>query len=182
MDEARSFYKKSVKLLPEMAQAWYGIALTLEYDDRWYEAIHYVRKAIEKDESNPEYWLLLGDCEFNLNNLTEAAECYMRITEDSPSYIDGWLSYAHFLTETGDPAKAITETEKAILLHPECPELWYRQVINLYSDGQIQESYICMSSALELDDSQFNMVFELMPSLKQDQILIQLIQNKRNPL
>ncbi|MBL0342081.1 MAG: tetratricopeptide repeat protein [Bacteroidetes bacterium] len=116
MDDARTYYKKAVKILPDMAQAWYGIAITLEFEERWYEAIHYVRKAIEKDEHNSEFWLLLGDCEYNLNNIAEAGECYIKVVEEEPELIDGWLSYAHYLTETGNADEAIQITEKALFV------------------------------------------------------------------
>jgi tetratricopeptide (TPR) repeat protein len=180
MDEARTYYKKAVKLLPEMAQAWYGIALTLEFEERWYEAIHYIRKAIEKDPGNPEYILLLGDCEFNLNNLTEAWECYCRVTEEEPSYIDGWLSLAHFLTETGNPQEAVNVTDKALTLMPECAELIYRQVVNLYCAGYLNEAYEYMETAMDKDFSHLGMVFELLPSLRNDQTMMNLVNNKRN--
>jgi tetratricopeptide (TPR) repeat protein len=180
MDEARTYYKKAVRMLPEMAQGWYGIALTLEFEERWYEAIHYVKKALEKDPAHPEYLLLLGDCEFNLNNLSEAWECYQRVTEDEPSYIDGWLSLAHFLTETGNPQEAVNMTDKALGLLPECAELIYRQVVNLYCAGYLNEAYEYMETAMEKDFSQAGMVFELLPSLRNDQFMMNLINNKRN--
>ena len=152
MDEARTFYKKAVRMIPDMAQAWYGIALTLEFEERWYEAIHYVRKAIEKDRTNPDYILLLGDCEFNLNNIAEAGECYVAVTTEFPSSIDGWLSYAHFLTETGNPDEAVDIIRFAINIHPECGELYYRQMVNLYACGRTAESYEHLSTAMEMDE------------------------------
>lgn len=182
MDEARTYYKKSVKLLPEMAQAWYGIALTLEFEERWYEAIHYVRKAIEKDATNADYWLLLGDCEFNLNNIADAGECYAKVTEELPANIDGWLSYAHFLTETGNADEAVTLTERALGFHPECAELHYRQMVNLYCTGDLKQAYLQLETAMDKDLGALNMIFELLPSLQNDQQIIQLISNKRNQL
>ncbi|MFM8917880.1 MAG: tetratricopeptide repeat protein, partial [Bacteroidota bacterium] len=178
MDEARTYYKKSVKLLPEMAQAWYGIALTLEYEERWYEAIHYVRKAIEKDHTNPEFWLLLADCEFNLNNITEAGELYTRTVEEFPSHIDSWLSHAHFLTETGNPDDAVDSTNRGLSVHPHCAELLYRQTVNLYAAGRIQEAYDFLAAALERDDRNYMIIFELMPSLRNDRNIIRMIASK----
>lgn len=182
MEEARTYYKKAVKILPDMAQAWYGIAITLEFEERWYEAIHFVRKAIEKDEHNGEYWLLLGDCEFNLNNLNEAGECYIKVVEDDPGLIDGWLSYAHYLVETGRQDDAIEITEKALTFHPECVELYYRQTANLYSAGALKESYEVLETALHRDISSIHVLFEMMPALRNDQVIINLIANKRNSL
>jgi tetratricopeptide (TPR) repeat protein len=182
MDEARTYYKKAVKILPDMAQAWFGIAITLESEERWYEAIHYVRKAIEKDEHNGEYWLLLGDCEFNLNNITEAGECYIKVVEDDPGLIDGWLSFAHFLTETGKQDEAVEITEKGLTYHPECAELYYRQTANLYSAGALQEAYEMLEVALLKDIDSSQVLFEMLPALQNDQVLLKIIANKRKNL
>ncbi|MBL0072170.1 MAG: tetratricopeptide repeat protein [Bacteroidetes bacterium] len=163
-------------------QAWFGIAITLESEERWYEAIHYVRKAIEKDEHNGEYWLLLGDCEFNLNNITEAGECYIKVVEDDPGLIDGWLSFAHFLTETGKQDEAVEITEKGLTYHPECAELYYRQTANLYSAGALQEAYEMLEVALLKDIDSSQVLFEMLPALQNDQVLLKIIANKRKNL
>ena len=182
MDDARTYFKKAVKLLPDMAQAWYGIAITLEFEERWYEAIHYVRKAIEKDELNGEYWLLLGDCEFNLNNLIEAENCYVKVTEDEPDLIDGWLSYAHFLVETGKEDDAILIIEQGLGYHPESGELYSRQAVNYYASGKTQDAYNLIEIALDKDAEAGHYLFDMMPELKKDQVVVNLVQNKRkNP-
>ena len=178
MDDARTYYKKAVKMVPDMSQGWYGIALTLEYEERWYEAIHYVRKAIEKEHTNPEYWLLLADCEFNLNNISEAGDIYSRIVEEFPSHIDAWLSYAHFLTETGNPDLAVEATQQGLSVHPHCAELLYRQTVNLYAAGRIDDAYEHLAMALDRDDKNYLVIFELMPSLRNDRNIIRMIASK----
>src|SRR5688572_19731284 len=179
MDEARTYFKKCVKLIPDMAQAWYGIAITLEFEERWYEAIHYIRKAIEKDELNGEYWLLLGDCEFNLNNLSEAETCYIKVTEDEPDLVDGWLSYAHFLTETGKSKEAIEVTGRALVFHSDCAELYCRQSVNHYVAGNTKEAYLIFETALDKDADAGQVVFEMLPDLKKDKVILNLIHNKK---
>jgi tetratricopeptide (TPR) repeat protein len=137
-----------------------------------------VRKAIEKDELNGEYWLLLGDCEFNLNNLSEAESCYQKVTEDEPDLIDGWISHAHFLVETGRSDEAIQITDKALGLHPDSTELLCRQVVNHYVSGSPKEAYRFFATAIDKDTDAGQILFEMMPELKLDQVILSLIGNK----
>ena len=163
-----------------MAQAWYGIAITLEFEERWYEAIHYVRKAIEKDEHNSDFWLLLGDCEYNLNNISEAGDCYIKVVEEEPDLVDGWLSYAHFLTETGNSEEAIHITEKAMLFHPDSTDLVYRQTANMYSAGRIKDAYVLLDIALDKDPESIQLLFDMLPDTQNDQHILNQIKNKKN--
>lgn len=182
MDDARTFYKKAVRLLPEMAQAWYGIALTLEFEERWYEAIHYVKKALEKDPGNPEYLLLLGDCEFNLNNLNEAFECYRQVTVDEPTFIDGWVSLSDFYIETGNPQEAVNVMNTGLFYNPGNAELLYHQVVNFYCTGELEDSYVYLQQAMEADASQVSLIFELLPAIRNDQHIINIIRNNSSHL
>jgi len=179
MEDARLYYKKAVKQLPQLAQAWYGIALTLEYEDRWYEAIHYVRKALEKDNENGEYWLLLGDCEYNLNNFIEAEKCYKKVIEDDPGLIEGWMSYAHFLTETGRPEEACEMTNKGLTIHADSAELNFRQVANLYASGKVKESYSLLETSLDKGGENISFLFNLLPQIRDDKNLLSIISSKR---
>ena len=54
MDEARSFYKKSVKMDPKLADAWFGVGVTLDFEERYFEALHFYKKALDLDLTNPD--------------------------------------------------------------------------------------------------------------------------------
>lgn len=44
MDEARQYYKKAVKLDSNMGDAWFGIGVTLDFEERYFESLHFYKK------------------------------------------------------------------------------------------------------------------------------------------
>ncbi|MEP7169937.1 MAG: tetratricopeptide repeat protein, partial [Bacteroidota bacterium] len=179
MDEARTYYKKAVKLAPQMSQGWYGIALTLEFEERWYESIHYIRKALEYDDHNSDYWVLLGDCEYKLNNIAEAEECYKKALDHEPENLDAWLAFSIYFEEENRMEEAIHITAEAMKFHPECSELYYRIVCLHYLDGRPKEAYTQLEIALAKDYSYHKALFEMLPELKYDSTILQIIEQRK---
>jgi tetratricopeptide (TPR) repeat protein len=138
-----------------MAAAWFGIAITLEFEERWYEAIHYVKRALELNSENGEYWFLLGDCEREMNNLEEAEECYRKAIEYNPDNIDIWFEFADFLYQNNRLFEAIEITASGIKFHVDSIELQIRLVMYLYVDGQLKEAYNHFEDVLDKENSNF---------------------------
>lgn len=178
-DEARVYYKKAVKMHPEMSQAWYGIGITLEGEERWYEAIHYIKKAIELDEMQSEYWFALADCQYKLKNYTEAEICYQKAIDNDPENEEIWISFSDMVAALNRPFEAIEMMNMALTYHPTSPELLYRLVCYLYMGGFIQEAYQQLETALSVDFSQHEIIFELLPELENDQQIISRITNNQ---
>ena len=51
---------KATKLDPNLAEAWLGIGITLQSEERWFEATRYIKKRFELDDHNAEFWFVLG--------------------------------------------------------------------------------------------------------------------------
>ena len=178
LETARTYYKKAVKLAPEMSQAWYGIGVTFEEEDRWYEAVHYIKKAIELDDQNGEYWLALGDCEYRLNNYTEAEECYRKVIDYDPESSEGWIAYSELLAELNRSFEAAELVNTALFYHNDNAELRYRQVCYLYQAGFLQEAYERLAETIRMAPEAYGIMFELMPSLETDERIKALILQK----
>jgi tetratricopeptide (TPR) repeat protein len=179
MEEARNFYKKAIKLNPEMSQAWYGMGTTLESQQKWFEAIHYIKKAIELDNANGEYWYTLGDCEFELNNLEEAEKCYIKVMEYQPENPEIWFTYADFLVDSVRTEEAIELIAIGVKNHPDNIEMYLRLVSYLYINGEIKEALHFMETALDKDFEAFPLLFEINPLLEHNQQFLELIELKR---
>ena len=162
-----------------MSQAWFGIGVTFEEEDRWYEAIHYIKKAIELDDQNGEYWLGLGDCEYRLNNYEEAEECYRKVIDFDPENEDGWISYSELLAELNRPFEASEIINTALFYHHDNQELRYRQVVYLYQAGYQQDAYVRFAETMEKYPTGFAIIFELLPSLEFDTHIGDIIRNNR---
>jgi tetratricopeptide (TPR) repeat protein len=179
MEEARGYYKKAVKLNPEMSQAWYGIGTTLEFQQKWFEAIHYIKKALEFDATNGEYWYTLGDCECELNNLEEAEKCYIKVMEHEPENPEIWFTYADFLVDSVRTDEAVELIAIGVKNHPDNIEMYLRLVSYLFMNGESKEGLHFMETALDKNFEAFPLLFELNPTLENNQDILQLIELKR---
>ncbi len=177
--ESRAYYKRCVKMVPEFAQAWYGIGVTLEAEDRWYEAIHYIKKAIDIDNQHGDYWFALGDCEYKLCNYEAADDCYRKVIDYDPENVEGFVTYAEFLFEQNRIMEAAETINAAIAYHPNDSELYYRHVCYLYAGGYQQEAIIKLDEALELDFTQHSLLFEIVPEMENDPLIINRISPKK---
>ncbi len=57
-NEARFHFRNSSKIYPDFSDTYYGIALTYAEQQRWQEAYHYVRIAIDLNKKSSNYFLL----------------------------------------------------------------------------------------------------------------------------
>ena len=99
MDDARAFYKKSVKMDPKLADAWFGIGVTLDFEERYFEALHFYKKALDLDIANADYWFAIADAEYKLKHMAEAEHAYEKVVELNPLDVDAWLDYSSILYE-----------------------------------------------------------------------------------
>ena len=141
---------------------------------------HYLRKALENDDHNSDYWVLLGDCEYKLSNIAEAEECYRKALVHEPENLDAWLAFSIYFEEENRLEEAIEITTEAIKFHPSASELYYRIVCLHYLDGKLKEAYAQLEIALSKDYSYHKLLFEMLPELKNDLTVLQLIELK-NP-
>jgi tetratricopeptide (TPR) repeat protein len=54
-------YNKCVKLDPANADAWLGIGVVLDALNRLTESVHYIKKAIEINTNEPDYWYVFAE-------------------------------------------------------------------------------------------------------------------------
>lgn len=111
---AYEMYSKSTDLLPQFAEAWVGrgiVSSVLEFNVR---AIHELKRALEIDPDNGEYWRDLGGVYEKDDNLqAEAMEAYEKALLLDPEDEDIIIDYLTFLAN-----KSIDLVDRAIELNP----------------------------------------------------------------
>jgi tetratricopeptide (TPR) repeat protein len=103
------------------------------------KAIESIRKAIELDRENPEYWLLLGEYLNRNGKINEAEEMFTFAADHFPNESDVWLFYSDFYVMNQQVEKAIEVLYKGIDIHPDNISYLYRMANYYYlKDDAIQ--------------------------------------------
>ncbi|MEO8148667.1 MAG: tetratricopeptide repeat protein [Bacteroidia bacterium] len=179
-EQAREYYAKSIRLYPDLAAAWYSIGMVLSYQEKFYEAIHYLKKAVELEAQNAEFWFALADCESSLNHFNETIACYENVVELDPGNEDIWAEYSLFLFENNQVDDALDIINEGIRTLPEQAELYYYYFCFLYAAGKLEEAYLELASALVKDYNLHPVIFEVIPDLKENDNVIELIKSYEN--
>ena len=152
-----------------------AIGVCLDAMNRLTEGIHYIKKAIEINPNEAEYWYVFAEIQQKLGFQEEAAQAYQRVIElDYPDY-DVWLDYARLLDEAGYYKDCIETLTEGIKYFPDVAELYYRFGIIMMETGKKQEAFENFSKALQLDYGKHNEIFEYCPALKYNDEVLQLI-------
>lgn len=71
-DLALSYYEKSKQLNPGLADAWLGIGIVLDLQNKTTQAISFLQEAVNLQTSNASFNLVLGEALFKLERYSEA--------------------------------------------------------------------------------------------------------------
>jgi tetratricopeptide (TPR) repeat protein len=175
LDDARAFYKKSVKMDSKLADAWFGIGVTLDFEERYFEALHFYKKALDLDIANADYWFAIADAEYKLKHMAEAESAYEKVVELNPLDVDAWLDYSSILYEQDRLVDAIGVISDAIKNNPEAAELYYRMVAYLFAKGDYNEALNFLELALSSDPEKHYILFDYLPQLQKNKVIVDII-------
>lgn len=163
----------AIKLEPSRADSYGRLALALEKDGRFDQAVAALHRAINL---RPGYWVYhhdLADLYNSHGNYDAAAIHWRRVTECAPLYDGGYsnLGIAKFLL--GDAASAQIYFERAIELNPDSNENSYLNLGSVYFDmARFADAAAMFEKAVELNDAAYytwgNLGFSLVYSLQPD--------------
>ena len=148
--------------------------------NRLTEGIHYIKKALEINPNEPEYWYVFAEVQQKLGFHEEAAMAYQRVIELEYPDFDVWLDYAKLLDEAGYYKDCIETLSEGIKYFPDVAELYYRLGVILIETGKRNEGLENLSKALEMDFNKYNEIFEYSPALKEDNEILELINSFKN--
>ena len=152
----------------------------MQNEERWFEATHYIKKAIELDDKNAEFWFAMGDAEYHLDNYVAAEAHYKKVIDLEPDNQDIWLEYSHLLMADSRADEALELIKKGMIFLPESADLIYRLACYYYSIGNIQESYSTLATALDKNVQLCHTVFEYSPAMENDRHILEIIDLYKN--
>lgn len=173
-------YKEALRIDKTYEDAYYGIACCLFAKTKWYEGIGYLRKLVAINPDNEEYWILLGDTEYQLGNVIGAIESYEKANAIFGQNPRLWLNWSLVYLEQGDLEQSFQIIEQGI---SECPQeaiLYYRAVTYYICSGKFNEAVEKLEVALSLDYEGHKLLFEAFPDAEAQNTLSRIIQQIQN--
>jgi tetratricopeptide (TPR) repeat protein len=117
--EARWCYGEAIRLNPQMSHACTSLALTLQLERRWDDALPWLRRATELQPGSLEYWKLLAKAEVEREHYPEAINSYQEIIKRDPDDASAHNSLGLLLQEDGQLELAADHVQKALGLQPQ---------------------------------------------------------------
>ncbi|MCU0450097.1 MAG: tetratricopeptide repeat protein [Bernardetiaceae bacterium] len=179
-EEAMKNYRAALAIDEHYDDAYYGIGCCLNAQEKWYEAIHFFRRAVNLNPEEEEYWLGLAEAEYETGNVVSATEAYERASELGPDNPDTWLDWSYILYEQGDYDKAIDLVKTGIDEVPHHAELHYRLCAYHIAAGKYSQGVAYLENALILDFDSHTVLLEFFDSLEVQKALYKIINQYRN--
>ncbi|MEI6487432.1 MAG: tetratricopeptide repeat protein [Bacteroidota bacterium] len=170
-------YFKSIAIDSKYPDTQAGIAVVLDALGRPSEAVHYIKKAIELEKENPEYWHILGQIQKKLLFYEDAELAFKKSIELDSDDSQLWLDYADLLFEQENKNGSLEILAEGIKNHPQNAALQYRISACLMSIGQKQEALSFLHTALKLDYDKHSELFAYIPQLKENTSITDLIES-----
>lgn len=173
-------YYKTVEEDPLLDKGW--IAITNFYCRKrdYQKALYYIKKAINIDSENVNYWKLSALINERLNFLEEAERGYKRTLELGNYELETWLSRADILTRLGEFQAAIYNLEQASEFYPDKAEIEFRLCGLHFSLNEADLGYKHLKIALQLDKDFEFIIEELFPRIHKRKSIAKIIKNFKN--
>lgn len=172
---AIKYYHKALKIDHENYLAYFGIGRSLERQEKWLEAVHFLNKASSYFPKDINIWLLLAKAEYNLGNVVSAITAFIKASEIEPEISEIWLDWSFIISEQGDYDKALQIIEFGIDALPEDASLYYRAVVYLIKASKYKEAFLYLENALTLDFEKHAELFEFFPELETQKAIMKII-------
>jgi tetratricopeptide (TPR) repeat protein len=173
-------YKHALKIDTNYEDAWFGIGCCMLAQDKSFEAIHFLKKAIQANEDNERFWLNLARAEYKTGNVISSLEAYEKVCELDPFNAEMWIEWSHIYYDQGDYERAISLITSGIDELPDNAELYYRAAAYMLSAGHHKEAFNFLENALILDFDMHTILFEFFTQLETQKALYKIIDQFRD--
>ncbi|MDH3650387.1 MAG: tetratricopeptide repeat protein [Saprospiraceae bacterium] len=171
---AQEHFNKASKLDPYNDEVYFYLGLCHAHEDRWLSAINAYFKAIEIEDRREEYFCNLAIAFSKVGEFAKAHYYFLKATEIGPEQSSIWKDHAAFLLQIREIDKAMEVLEEAEY-HAVGPELLYSRAACYFSLKQKKKGLEQLRKALMDDISLHQLIFDILPSLKDDLKVNQLI-------
>lgn len=165
--EARKALKKSSKLDPYSDEVYYFLGLCDLHQKSYLSATRNFQRAISIEDRREEYYASIAQAYCFLEEFEKADYYYRKATETGPEQAEYWYEHASFFIKLGHYKAAMDILDEAE--YYSCsPELLYSRAACLMLTNRKEEGLAVLHDALTDDFNAYEKLFELCPSLSND--------------
>lgn len=174
--DAIKYYFRVTAQDADHIDAWLGLGFCLERSEKYLEAIHYYQKAHKLDGENADLCLAMAICEYKLGQRYNAYLYLEQAIQLEPSDIGIWKDWAQVLYDHKNPIGAVTYLEEGIKINPGEALLYYYCAAYCFDTGMVDKAITYLENGLILDPNQHSIVYELLPVLKNEPEITELVE------
>lgn len=134
-DKAMFYYNKSIQSDEYWADAYLGIGVVMDLQEKHMESLPFLDKAIALEPKNPDYALYKIEVLIKLKFFAEAQEIGEKLVKEFADNPDTWISLADVHYRSGDAQRALEIINEASLIHLGNSDVGYRRVVYLFETG-----------------------------------------------
>ena len=175
-NKARYYYRKAAHIDPYYDEAFYKIGELYRKEGRLVEAINSYKKALKLNDENVDYLVAFADASYEHGDLNEAIANYQKVIILKPGVGEYWTNLAKYLFAHGEKEMALSIIEQAIDSCGENDELIFYKTAYLFALGKRNEAIENLHSALSINSSNNNLLFDILPSLRNDDVVLSIIE------
>jgi len=172
--QAKTYFSKALHLDPFNDEILFSMGECYAKAGNWKSAVRSFKKAINLEDCREEYYAAIAEAYFEMGDLKEAETNFKKAVELAPDQIEYWMQYTGFLIET-DQVEAALETLQEAEDYSTGAELLYCRIACLFALERRQEALYWLGEALEEDYEMHEALFEILPSLRQDEVVVAMI-------
>jgi tetratricopeptide (TPR) repeat protein len=130
-----AFWMSNIQNSPKKARAYNNYAVAIAEQERYTEAIPYLRKAIKLDPHYPDAWSNISVCYCRIGKLDIAIESLRRALTINPNYPEFYNNLSSYLLTKKEYAEVKKLTQHAIKLRPYYGKAYFNWGQALYEEG-----------------------------------------------
>ncbi len=165
--KAKIYFFRALNLDPRNDEVYFHIGECYAKEGHKESAVHFYKQAIKLDDRREDYLSSLANTYYDLGRAEKALPLYREATEIAPEQTGYWVKYASFLMELERLDEALELMEEA-----ECntigADIYYCKAACLFLLDRRKEAMDSLGEGLIEDFSINEMIFELVPRLKED--------------
>ena len=148
--EAEKLCQSLVDQQPNNAGALHALGLSHYMARRYERAIEFMTKAVQFDDSNPQYYCNLGESFRRAQKPDQALEMFERAVALKPEYLLAHLGIANVFRDQQRRPEAIARYRLALALNPKFAEAYHYLGVIFLEQGRQSEATAYLRKACEL--------------------------------
>ncbi len=138
---SEAFWFNIIQNAPKKARAYNNYAVAIAEQQRYDEAIPYLRKAIKLDRHYPDPWSNIAVCYSCISKIDVAIDCLKQAITINPNYPEFYNNLSSFLLQKGEFGEVKRLAQQAIRLRPHYGKAFFNWGQALYNEGNKLEAF-----------------------------------------